>query len=145
MARVTFFSTPNIPQEHSEVSIFTKEFEYQEFLSDTGPISSHVASVSSDAAVDHYALLGFERPVVCPGQSKVIGSRLDNDAFSNKCRIAFHGNLVERFTTKDYESSVLPKIRIFKLKRREGLVDRVRAVEILFWSRLKNSCYADSR
>lgn len=127
MAKVTFF-TSNVPRESSEKSIFTQEFEYQAELLETGPIISHLASVPASTSVNQYALLEFEKPLICPAQSKVIGSRLDGDAFSNKCRIAFHGSLVERFTTKDYESSVLPKIRIFKLKRREGLVDRVCAI-----------------
>lgn len=130
MARVTFFSAPVVPGEDTEMSLFAREFEYQEFLLDTGPISAHVASVPTATLLDHYALLEFEKPVICPAQSKVIGSRLDNDAFSNKCRIAFHGNLVERFATKDYQSSCLPQIHIFKLKRREGLIDRVCASAI---------------
>lgn len=133
MARVTFFSSSNMPRECAEKSIFTQEFEYQEFLLETGPISSHTAaaSVLHTTSVDQYALLEFEKPIVCPAQSKVIGSRLDSDAFSNKCRIAFHGYLVERFSSKDYESSILPQIRIFKLKRREGLIDRVRTVTVV--------------
>lgn len=129
MAKVTFFCST---RECSEKAIFTEEFEYQGSLSETGPISSHVSPEQhSNATVDHYALLEFEKPIICPPQSKIIGSRLDNDAFRNKCRIAFHGYLVEDFTKKDYESSILPQIRIFKLKRREGLVERVRGITTL--------------
>ena len=124
MAKTTFFAS-SVPGGYSENSVFTQEFEYQELLPETGPISSHVASGHMTTSAAQYALLEFEKPLICPANSKVIASRLDVDAFSNKCRIAFHGSLVERFTSKDYESSVLPRIRIFKLKRREGLVDRV--------------------
>lgn len=126
MAKVTFFGSPG--GESAGKPLFDQEFEYQESLLETGSIASHVAPVaqtSNATFVDYYALLEFEKPIICPAQSKVIGSRLDTDAFSNKCRIAFHGNLVERFTTKDYESTILPRIRIFKVKKREGLVDRV--------------------
>ena len=120
MAKVTFFCATPVTGEHSEKIIFTSEFEYLDSLPETGPISSH-----EPATVDHYALLEFEKPIICPPQSKLIGSRLDNDAFRNKCRIAFHGYLVEHFAKKDYECSILPQIRIFKKKRREGLVERV--------------------
>jgi selenocysteine-specific elongation factor len=120
MAKVTFF-TSSMPEQ----SFFTQEFEYQQLLLESGPISTHSASMLSAESVHQYALLEFEKPLVCPAGSKVIGSRLDTDAFSNKCRIAFHGNLLEQFGTRDYESSILPTIRVFKLKRREGIVDRV--------------------
>lgn len=122
MARTLFFSLPSSSVKESE--FLTQEFEFVEFLPEMGTISSHVAG-AKPASIQHYALLEFERPIVCPSQSTVIGSRLDADTFSNKCRIAFHGCLIEQFTPKDYASTMLPRVRIFKLKRREGLIDRV--------------------
>lgn len=120
MAKATFFG---LPHSSAENNLFTEEFVYQDSLLEIESVSSGVASANQ--ATSQYALLEFEKPIVCPPLSKVIGSKLDNDVFSNKCRIAFHGNLEECITRKDYESSILPRIRIFKLKRREGLVDRV--------------------
>lgn len=127
MAKATFFAS-SVSGVYSENSIFTQDFEYKELLSETGPISSHVATSGVQ-----YALLEFEKPLISPPNSKVIASRLDVEALSNKCRIAFHGNLVEQFTSKDYESAILPRIQIFKLKRREGLVDRVCVASLLYF------------
>ena len=122
MAKATFFSSLDGSISSSSDMLLSQEFLYQECLVDTGSIASHLQANSD---IKYFALLEFERPIVCPVQSTVIGSRLDNDAFSNKCRIAFHGTLIESFTKKDYEISILPQIRIFKPKKREGLVDRV--------------------
>lgn len=126
MAKTTFFSSCEDSVSSSDINIFSQEFLYQEFLVDVGSIDSHFQACSG---IKNFALLEFERPIVCPLQSKVIGSRLDGDVLlSNKCRISFHGNILESFTKRDYESSILPKIRIFKRKQRKGLVDRVRLV-----------------
>ena len=114
MAKTTFFSSLDGSVSSSATNLFSQEFLFQEHLTET-----------KSSAIEYFALLEFEKPVVCPVQSKVIGSRLDSDAFSNKCRIAFHGFLIKCFTKKDYEMSILPQIRIFKPKRREGCVDRV--------------------
>ncbi len=127
MAKATFFTSLDGSNSVTENMLFSQEFLYQECLLDTGSIHSHL---KANSAIEHFVLLEFEKPIICPLQSKVIGSRLDCDAFSNKCRIAFHGTLIESFTKKDYEISILPQIRIFKPKRREGFVDRV--CELLF-------------
>lgn len=41
-----------------------------------------------------WAMLRFERPVTAPGDSMVIGSRLDQDIHVGTCRLAFSGRLV---------------------------------------------------
>ena len=46
-------------------------------------------------------------------------------AHSNICRIAFHGALVHAIVERDYTTSVLPRLKVFKLKSREGVVERV--------------------
>jgi len=51
-------------------------------------------------------------------------------SLSNMCRIAFHGVLLHPVTEKDYEHSVLPRLRIFKLKSKEGVVERVSALTL---------------
>ncbi len=45
---------------------------------------------------------------------------------SNTCRIAFQGRLLEPVTDRDYQHSVLPTVRLFRLKTKKGTVDRVR-------------------
>ncbi len=116
MAKVTFFA--------SEQSIFSlsNEFPYLEQLSDTTPTSDDDVTPK---LTNQFALLEFERPVSCPAHSTVIGSRLDVDAHSNTCRIAFHGTLVHPIMERDFPQSVLPELKVFKLKNRDGLVERV--------------------
>ncbi len=47
-------------------------------------------------------------------------------SLSNTCRIAFQERLLEPVTDRDYQHSVLPTVRLFKLKTKEGTVNRVR-------------------
>lgn len=92
-------------------------------------VKARLSSSSQTAAVKcQYALLEFEKPVTCLPDSITIGSRLDTDVHSNICRIAFHGSLVHAIVDKDYASSILPKLRVFKTKFREGIVERVSCV-----------------
>uniref|UniRef100_H2YEH6 Selenocysteine-specific elongation factor n=1 Tax=Ciona savignyi TaxID=51511 RepID=H2YEH6_CIOSA len=72
-----------------------------------------------------WALLEFEKPVVCKPDSLAIGSRFDSDVNANKCRLAFKAEILEAITSKDYVSSVLPKLKVYKNKSREGTVERV--------------------
>jgi len=46
------------------------------------------------------------------------------------CWIDFHGMLLHPITEKDCECSVLPRPRIFKLKSKEGVVERVSALTL---------------
>ena len=137
MAKVTFFSCQELAAASDSASIFdfTREYPYQDELLDSGPIHTHTTIRHASAATkpddvvakstNQFALLEFEKPITCHAHSIVIGSRLDSDAFANTCRIAFHGKLVHSITEKDFETTVLPNIKIFKRKSREGTVDRV--------------------
>ena len=42
------------------------------------------------------------------------------------CRLAFKVEIQHAITDKDYVNTVLPKLRVYKNKTREGLVERVR-------------------
>jgi len=70
------------------------------------------------------ALLEFERPVVAVPGCKVLGSKLDTDIHKNICRLAFDGKLIHSFTEKEYQSVELPKLKIYKDKKKEGIVER---------------------
>ncbi|KAM4799883.1 LOW QUALITY PROTEIN: selenocysteine-specific elongation factor [Urocitellus parryii] len=72
-----------------------------------------------------WALVEFERPVTCPRLCLVIGSRLDVDIHANSCRLAFHGRLLHGLQDKGYAESALPALRVYKLKHKQGLVERV--------------------
>lgn len=55
----------------------------------------------------------------------MLGSRLDADTHTTSCRLAFHGCLRRAFASKDYATTDLPAFKIFKVKSKEGVVERV--------------------
>ena len=72
-----------------------------------------------------YALLEFtnNKPMLCFKNSLIIASKLDIDLnhTSNSCRLAFHGNILQ----------INAKPKIYKLKSKTGVVDRLHEAEIL--------------
>eukprot|EP01080_Neovahlkampfia_damariscottae_P009788 gene9788-2113_t len=64
-----------------------------------------------------YCLIELESSIPIPLHSKFIASKLDTDITLNACRLAFHGVVLP---LKDFS-----KIRVFKTKEREALVDRI--------------------
>ena len=70
------------------------------------------------------ALLELERPVTVPPGAALIGSRLDMDANSPACRLAFHGRLLAPLE-RDYATTLLPTLRVFKRKSKAGIVERL--------------------
>ena len=55
----------------------------------------------------------------------VIGSRFEVDASKQICRLAFYGRLAGLINTSDPQQ--MRKLRIYKVKRRSGSIDRVTA------------------
>ena len=47
-------------------------------------------------------------------------------ALSNTCQIAFHGVLLPSSEDLEYQKSFLPQLKVYKLKTKEGVVERVR-------------------
>ena len=41
---------------------------------------------------------------------------------TKKCRIAFHGNVISKYS---FEDETTPKVKVFKQKEKEGIIDRV--------------------
>lgn len=72
-----------------------------------------------------YGLLEFERPVVIVPGCKVLGSKLDSDIHKNICRLAFDGTLIHSFQDKNYQSTELPFLKIYKVKQKHGVVERL--------------------
>ncbi|XP_078104547.1 selenocysteine-specific elongation factor isoform X2 [Sander vitreus] len=134
MARVAFFglspvgaseppsdTTPPPSQPCSLDTPFTFEREY--FYQDEYVTGQREASPGPDP--EQWALLEFERPVTCPSLCLVIGSKLDTDIHANACRLAFQGRLLHGFEDKGYAETALPHLRIYKMKHKEGQVERV--------------------
>merc|ERR1711879_873935 len=64
----------------------------------------------------------FERPLIMPGDSLLIASKMEMDIHMKACRLAFYGNIVERLPI-DFEYS---QLKLYKPKCRTGHVDRVK-------------------
>lgn len=106
---------------------FSLDYRYQEEL--LAPSVPKKANSADDEAAGRYpavqfALVEFERPVTCTRNALVIGSRLDADIHANTCRLAFHGRLSEALTDQNYAETVLPAVKVYKEKSREGVVER---------------------
>ena len=130
--------------ENSHSFDFDEEYVYQDELygaegrpaSDEGGIcatSSAVGTInnaSSSNAEDlpvHYgpqwAYAHFEEPVTAPSDSLIIGARLDADLNTSSCRIALSGHIVATLDPGD--PSQLQRLKIYKLKCREGSIERI--------------------
>eukprot|EP01116_Phalansterium_solitarium_P022500 TRINITY_DN7450_c0_g1_i1.p1 TRINITY_DN7450_c0_g1~~TRINITY_DN7450_c0_g1_i1.p1 ORF type:complete len:536 (-),score=121.64 TRINITY_DN7450_c0_g1_i1:6-1613(-) len=88
------------------------EYEFRDELSETN---------DDNPAGSQFVLIEFESEVNCPPNSVIIGSRLDTDIHSKACRLAFFGKLSHPFADK----AGIAKLRIFKLKTKEGGIDRL--------------------
>ncbi|XP_062586633.1 selenocysteine-specific elongation factor-like [Saccostrea cucullata] len=122
MGRVTFFGLYEGPSaEDSREFNFNLDYVYQEQLiaKSTGAEES-----GSKHPVQQYAVIEYERPITCPEHCLVIGSKLDTDIHANMCRLAFHGRLLVGFKDTQYQQTILPKVKVYKTKVREGLVER---------------------
>lgn len=71
---------------------------------------------------EYFALLEFEKPILTPPNSLIIGSKLDTNIHSASCRLAFHGHIQYNFTEKNYD---LSSLQIYKVKTKSGQIDRV--------------------
>ncbi|GJP34601.1 hypothetical protein CLOM_g19027 [Closterium sp. NIES-68] len=130
MTAVTFFDHPS-PNSSTPSSAspfdFSLDYPYVDNLQDS-PADLAPDQQSPDASESashaHFALLVFESEIACPSDALLIASRLDSDIHSNTCRMAFHGHIVAPIdpTTMNSGSQA---VRVFKLKSREGVIDRV--------------------
>lgn len=104
---------------------FTQDYLYQEeLLNLTDPKSSGSGEDSLKLPTAQFALFEFEKPIICGKHFLVIGSKLDTDIHSNACRLAFHGQLLEAITEPNYAETFLPQLKVYKIKKREGIVER---------------------
>ena len=114
LAKVTLFTGQG--GREGEMLDFSQEFLYQESLD---------PEKKAAPGEKQFALLEFERLVpVVPG-CVLIGSRLDTDINTSMCRLAFHGAVVWQARDKvDYMKNELSKLKVFKHKSKEGVVER---------------------
>ena len=125
---------PDQPIDSSQESTsfdMTREYVFQEAVMDQ---SNRTASSTGNENAEpenipvsnqQWLFIEFEKPVTCPENALVIGSRLDTDIHLNVCRIAFHGRLLVPVTDKNFGETFLPQLKIYKTKTREGVVERM--------------------
>eukprot|EP00127_Corallochytrium_limacisporum_P002809 Clim_evm22s141 gene=Clim_evmTU22s141 len=75
---------------------------------------------------EQYALVEFQHPVIVLPGLFVIGSRLDYDIESHRCRLAFYGTICHSYTSPKWKEVELQKLKVFKDKRRSGQVHRMK-------------------
>jgi selenocysteine-specific elongation factor len=132
MGRVSFFGLYETAFSTSSADVqsfdFTREYRHQdELLSvDHKPDVDQEAGSSGNPSTPtaQFALIEFERPVTCGRNFLVIGSKLDTDIHANVCRIAFSGRLIEPIADTNYAETVLPRVKVFKDRCKEGVVER---------------------
>jgi len=114
MGTCTFFTLPE-GESPSQSGNFdqNRDYKFQDEL--------HLADEQHPKG-SQWAVLILETPVMCPLESMVIGSKLDTDIHSNACRLAFSGKFLKQIDTTDKKSIPL---RIYKIKNKEGTIDRV--------------------
>uniref|UniRef100_A0A8C7E7Q9 Selenocysteine-specific elongation factor n=1 Tax=Naja naja TaxID=35670 RepID=A0A8C7E7Q9_NAJNA len=133
MGRVMFFSPT--PDDFSKEPLenyfdFEKEYLYEEeYLSNDSKSSEENKENGQveerQLPKQQWALLEFEKPVTCPKFCLAIGSKLDTDIHANTCRLAFHGILLHGMEEKNYTEECLPKLKVYKMKHKEGQVERL--------------------
>ncbi|XP_006763278.1 PREDICTED: selenocysteine-specific elongation factor isoform X3 [Myotis davidii] len=144
MGRLMFFSPAPDNFDHEPVLNtfdFSREYLFQEqYLCkdlEPGSTGSDQATEKAGQATEglcprqQWALVEFEKPVTCPRLCLVIGFRLNADIHANMCRLAFHGILLHGLEDKNYTESLLPKLRVYKLKHKHGFVERVASARSL--------------
>lgn len=134
MGRVTFFGLLSKDQKQPEAGAmaaqrfnFDQEYKYQDELLVIGSQKQSATGAGDDSQelpVEQYALIELEKPVTCANNCLVIGSKLDTDIHANMCRLAFHGVMLEAISDPKYTQTVLPRLKVYKNKSREGVVER---------------------
>ncbi|KAL5479988.1 hypothetical protein EMCRGX_G023601 [Ephydatia muelleri] len=139
MAKTTFFGCEQPPLSANTFDV-SRSYCFQEQMLESAGKLTKASSVAQPSSVEssvvsgsqtQYALLEFEKPVICAANSLVIGARLDIDAYIqycvclNTCRIAFHGVLLHSSEDLEYQKSFLPQLKVYKLKTKEGVVERI--------------------
>ena len=107
--------------EHSE---FAVENEYRAM--DELFVSGETVAGGDDGTLrlaHQYAVLEFDSAINCRADSLIIGSRFDTDVHLSTCRLAFSGQIVHHTMDAAYKTSLLPNIKIYKTKTKEGVVD----------------------
>ncbi|BFZ20439.1 hypothetical protein BsWGS_23478 [Bradybaena similaris] len=109
----------------NETFDFSKDYTYQdELFSPSKKAGTGDSASKEDNVGRQFALIELDHAVTCAPHSLVIGSRLDADVHTSACRIAFFGRILETISDVKYKEVVLPKLKVFKVKTKEGQIER---------------------
>lgn len=70
-----------------------------------------------------WVLMKFDKEVVAPADSLLIGSKLDVEPSANLCRLSFYGQIVSLLDPNNAEQ--LARLQVYKPKQRMGTLERV--------------------
>ena len=103
-------------KKYSTTFNFNKEYKFE----------TEISSEISPEDPIFYGLLEFEKPILAYDDALIISSKLDTDAHSNSCRLAFWGKIfmINSSLDKDYSDTFLPHLKVFKTKQRSGTIQR---------------------
>ncbi|XP_004522703.1 selenocysteine-specific elongation factor [Ceratitis capitata] len=110
---ILFKSVNNKPTEEFNLN---DEYEYVEELEPT------INSITEDCI---FALLEFQTPILAAENATLIAAKLDLDAQSNCCRLAFWGRMLWCTHANNYALEVLPIFKVFKHKSKQGFIQRL--------------------
>lgn len=140
MASLIFFGVPRVSTKEWKVVEegfeFENEYLHQDYLygaegrpaSDEGVMSPDpgaASSITRNFYGPQWVYIKFEEPVLSRDGSLILGAKLDADLNTSSCRIAFHGNILHSWPIS--EANTISKLQIFKIKRREGILERIEA------------------
>lgn len=121
MAKCSFFASLNTALKIDAQDDPSSEFNFDEdylHLSEIPDSDSPESLLISSV----FALLQFEKPVILNKDSTYIASRLETNIHDNVCRLAFHGKILCAMSNSTVD---LSRLRVYKEKSREGVVDRM--------------------
>ncbi|XP_067634350.1 selenocysteine-specific elongation factor [Eurosta solidaginis] len=115
IANITIFKgVKNSPS----TDIFDLNTEY-EFVEELEPLTS----MPHEDLV--YALLEFQTPILANLNATLIAAKLDLDAQTSCCRLAFWGPMLWTTHSNNYTMDALPMFKVFKPKLRQGYIQRL--------------------
>ncbi|XP_036330932.1 selenocysteine-specific elongation factor [Rhagoletis pomonella] len=114
MANVTLFKSISTESEGT----FNLNNEY-EFIEELEPVSN----VETQEHI--FALLEFQTPILANANATLIAAKLDLDAQSNSCRLAFWGQMIWYTHSNNYALDELQKFKVFKRKLKQGYIQRL--------------------
>lgn len=132
MARAAFFGSRELGEKPGGELWDTEDYETQDHYIDgdgggegveEGEGEGQGSGGGPEGSIQpQWALLTFDRPVVCRRTERVIGSRLDTE---EKCRLAWEGEIRETWDGKGKGKGIEDRLVFYTIKEKRCKVDKV--------------------